>query len=79
MSNLGLLKSISKKGSSPNNSAYKVFFGQLNNEILYNQDWTEISVKDFIEIFNTYLKWYNKIQIKISLRSMSPLEYKRSL
>lgn len=70
---------MSKKGCSLDNSACEGFFGRIKNEMFYNQDWTGISVNEFIKILNTYLKWYNEKRIKISLRNMSPLEYRRSL
>ena len=79
MADAGLPRSMSKKGCSLDNSACEGFFGRIKNEMFYNQDWTGISVNEFIKILNTYLKWYNEKRIKISLRNMSPLEYRRSL
>lgn len=79
MENAGLQRSMSKKGCSPDNSACEGLFGRLKNEMFYNRSWTGVSIKQFIEILNNYLIWYNEERIKVSLGNMSPLEYRRSL
>lgn len=79
MENAGLQRSMSKKGCSPDNSACEGFFGRLKNEMFYNRNWSGVSIRQFIEILNNYLIWYNATRIKISLGNMSPLEYRRSL
>ena len=79
MEKAGLERSMSKKGCSPDNSACEGLFGRLKNEMFYNRDWTGVSIQEFIDILNEYLAWYNEKRIKISLRNMSPLEYRRSL
>ena len=70
---------MSKKGCFPDNSACEGLFGRLKNEMLYNRDWTGVSIQEFIDILNEYLVSYNEKRIKISLRNMSPLEYRMSL
>lgn len=75
----GLERSMSKKGCSPDNSACEGLFGRLKNEMFYNQDWTNVSIPEFIDILNEYLIWYNEKRIKISLGNMSPREYRQSL
>jgi transposase InsO family protein len=47
--------------------------------MFYNRGWTKVNVQKFIDILNKYLTWYNEKRIKISLRNMSPLEYRRDL
>ncbi|OPX41837.1 integrase core domain protein [Ruminiclostridium hungatei] len=79
MDNAGLQRSMSKKGCSPDNSACEGLFGRLKNEMFYNRSWVGVSVKQFIDIVNNYLIWYNEERIKLSLRNMSPIEYRRSL
>lgn len=79
MDNNGLIRSMSKKGCSPDNSACEGVFGRLKNEMFYNTDWTDVSISDFINILNRYLNWYNESRIKKSLGYMSPMEYRRSL
>lgn len=74
-----LTRSMSKKGCSPDNSACEGFFGRLKNEMFYGRPWDGISVKQFIDMLDDYLHWYNEERIKLSLGGMSPLEYRQSL
>lgn len=75
----GLVRSMSKKGCSPDNSACEGFFGRLKNEMFYGHSWKDISVESFIEAVNMYIRWYNETRIKESLGWMSPMQYRRSL
>jgi transposase InsO family protein/transposase-like protein len=79
MENADLERSMSKKGCSPDNSACEGLFGRLKNEMFYNQDWTDVSILEFIDILNNYLIWYNEKRIKVSLGNMSPKEYRQNL
>lgn len=72
----GLIRSMSKKGYSPDNSACEGFFGRIKNEMYYNRDWSKTSIKEFILILDKYLHWYNEKRIKISLGGLSPVEYR---
>ena len=74
-----LTRSMSKKGCSPDNSACEGFFGRLKNEMFYGYSWTGISIDQFIEQLDKYIKWYAKKRIKLSLGGMSPLDYRMSL
>ena len=74
-----LLRSMSKKGCSPDNSACEGFFGRLKNEMFYGYSWTNVSIEQFTEELNNYIKWYAEKRIKLSLGGMSPLDYRRSL
>lgn len=79
MESNGLIRSMSPKGSSPDNSACEGVFGRLKNEMFYNTDWTGVNISEFIDILNNYLYWYNEKRIKKSLGYLSPMEYRRSL
>jgi len=70
---------MSKKGSSPDNSACEGFFGRLKNEMFYGKTWIGVSIEHFIEQLNNYIEWYNEKRIKISLGGMSPVEYRCSI
>ena len=74
-----LIRSMSKKGCSPDNSACEGFFGRVKNEMFYGRSWVETSIDDFINTLDTYLKWSNETRIKMSLGAMSPVEYRKSL
>lgn len=75
----GLIRSMSKKGCSPDNSACEGFFGRLKNEMFYCRSWHETSIDEFIQEVNQYITWYNEKRIKMSLGGMSPLNYRKSL
>ena len=79
MEQSGLIRSMSKKGCSPDNSACEGFFGRLKNEMFYLQDWSNTTIEQFIEKLDTYIHWYNEKRIKLSLGGMSPLQYRQSL
>ena len=74
-----LIRSMSKKGCSPDNAACEGFHGRLKNEFFYNRNWSDISLDPFIEQLSEYIRWYGEERIKIGLGGMSPLEYRRSL
>lgn len=79
MDNAGLVRSMSKKGCSPDNSACEGFFGRLKNEMFYSRSWFGVSIEEFCALLDDYIYWYNEKRIKMSLGGRSPLEYRRSL
>ena len=74
-----LIRSMSKKGCSPDNSACEGFFGRLKNEMFYKRDWKDVTIDGFIKIVNDYIEWYNTKRIKQSLGYKSPMEYRKEL
>ncbi len=46
-----LTRSTSKKGCSPDNSAFEGFFGRLKNEMFYGYSWADFTIVQFIEQF----------------------------
>ena len=79
MDEAGLIRSMSKKGCSPDNSACEGFFGRVKNEMFYGRDWKGVSLDAFIGLLDSYLHWYNEKRIKMSLGGMSPVEYRQYL
>ena len=79
MNNAGLTRSMSKKGCSPDNSACEGFFGRLKNEMFYGKSWIGVSIDEFIEELDRYIRWYNEKRIKQSLGFLSPLEYRNKM
>jgi transposase InsO family protein len=77
--NAKLTRSMSRKGCSPDNAACEGFFGRLKNEMFYPRDWQSITTEQFIKAVHDYIVWYNEKRIKISLGSLSPIEYRESL
>jgi transposase InsO family protein len=74
-----LIRSMSRKGCSPDNAACEGFFGRLKTELFYPRNWQDVSIDQFIATVGTYIRWYNEKRIKISLGSLSPIEYRASL
>jgi len=74
-----LIRSMSRKACCPDNAACEGFFGRLTNELFYSQNWQSTTIEQFIQTLNSYIRWYNEKRIKISLGSVSPVEYRRSL
>lgn len=79
MEEAGLVRSMSQKGCSPDNSACEGFFGRLKNEMYYGRSWFGVTVDQFVESLNAYIHWYNEKRIKSSLGGMSPIEYRKSI
>ena len=74
-----LIRSMSRKGCSPDNAACEGFFGRLKTELFYPRKWPATTIEQFIQLLDSYIRWYNEKRIKISLGSLSPLEYRESL
>lgn len=75
----GLVRSMSKKGCSPDNSAMEGFFGRLKNEFFYYRDWSGITLDEFISLLDDYMRYYRDQRIKESLGWKSPKQYRKSL
>jgi transposase InsO family protein/transposase-like protein len=74
-----LIRSMSRKGCSPDNAACEGFFGRLKTELFYPRNWQATTIELFIQVVDAYIRWYVERRIKISLGSLSPLEYRESL
>lgn len=75
----GVVRSMSKKGCSPDNAAMEGFFGRLKNEFFYDRDWRGVSLKGFMSQLDRYMRYYRDERIKESLGWMSPMQYRKSL
>lgn len=75
----GLIRSMSAKGCSPDNSAMEGFFGRLKNELFYGRGWSGVGLSEFIEMLDAYLRYYDEARPKEQLGWMSPMQYRRSL
>ena len=74
-----LVRSMSKKGCSPDNSAMEGFFGRLKNEFFHHRDWSGVTIPEFCRMLDAYLRYYNERRPKEKLGWMSPMQYRRSL
>ena len=71
----GILRSMSKKGCSPDNAACEGFFGRMKNEMYYGRTWQ--NTQELKEAIATYIEFYNNHRIKISLDGLSITEYRK--
>ncbi len=75
----GLVRSMSRKGCTPDNAACEGFFGRLKNEMYYCRNWANASVEQFMRELDAYIRWYNEQRIKLSLGALSTIEYRRHM
>ncbi len=66
-----LIRSMSRKGCSPDNAACEGFFGRLKTELFYPRNWQSTTIEQFIEAVDAYIRWYNEKRIKVSWLSPS--------
>lgn len=62
-----LIRSMSRKGCTPDNAACEGFFGRLKTEFFYPRDWRGTTLEQFMEKVDSYICWYNEKRIKVSL------------
>lgn len=74
--NAGIIRSMSKKGCSPDNSACEGFFGRMKNEMYYHKIWHDVD--ELNHAVNSYITFYNERRIKASLGGIS-IQAHRSL
>jgi putative transposase len=74
-----LVRSMSRKGCSPDNAACEGFFGRLKIEMFFQRDWLSTTINEFVAALDAYIRWYNEARIKISLGGLSPAKHRRSL
>ena len=75
----GLIRSMSKKGCSPDNAACEGFFGTVKTEMFYTRSWNDVCVDEFIAELDAYIRWSNEERIKLSLGGLSPFQYRQCL
>ena len=75
----GLVRSMSRKGCSPDNARCEGFFGRLKIEFFYGCDWAGATIEEFMGMLDAYLRWYRDVRIKSDLDYRSPMQYRRDL
>lgn len=75
----GLVRSMSRKGRSPDDARCEGFFGRLKIEFFHGCDWTGVTIEEFMDMLDAYLRWYGDVRIKGDLDYRSPMQYRRDL
>ena len=60
-------------------SALEGFFGRLKIEFFHGCDWAGVTIEEFMEMLDAYLRWYRDVRIKSDLDYRSPMQYRRDL
>lgn len=71
----GVIQSMSRKGNCYDNAVIENFFGLLKSELLYLQKFE--SMDHFHKELVSYIEYYNNDRIKLKLRGLSPVEYRK--
>ncbi|MBO7152846.1 MAG: transposase, partial [Lentisphaeria bacterium] len=69
-----ITQSMSRKGNCLDNSAMENFFGRLKTEMFLGENF--VSVEDFIKKLEEYICYFNNERISLTLKGMSPVEYR---
>ena len=75
----GLVRSMSRKGCSPDNARAEGFFGRLKVEFFHGRDWQGVSLGEFEAMLDSYIVWYRDERLKSDLGYRSPMQYRRDL
>ena len=75
----GPVRSMSRKGCSPDDARCEGFFGRLKIEFFHGCDWTGVTLEEFMDVLDAYLRWYRGVRIKGDLDYRSPMQYRRDL
>ena len=60
----GIVRSMSRKGRSPDNAAAEGFFGNLKNEMFHGRDWRGVTQEQFIAILDWWMRRYSTDRLK---------------
>ena len=75
----GLVRSMSRKGASPDNARAEGFFGLLKSEFFYSRDWKGTGAPDFMAELNRWLHWFRSGRASEALGWRTPDENRRML
>ena len=75
----GPVRSMSRKGCSPDDARCEGFFGRLEIEFFHGCDWAGVALEEFMGMLDAYLRWYRDVRIKGDLDYRSPMQYRRDL
>ncbi len=56
-----------------------VFFGRLKIEFFHGCDWAGVTIEEFMDMLDAYLRWHRDVRTKGDLDYRSPMQYRRDL
>jgi hypothetical protein len=51
------------------NAACEGFFGRLKTELFYPRNWQDVSIDQFIQTVDAYIRWYNEKRVLSGARN----------
>ena len=70
-----VVQSMSRKGNCLDNSVAENFFAIMKTELVYYRQFK--TTKEFIQALHKYIDYYNNKRIKLRLKGLSPVQYRR--
>ena len=61
----GIVRSMSRKGRSPDNAACEGFFGRLKNEFFHGRDWRGVGAEEFMGRLDSWMRFYSEGRLKL--------------
>lgn len=61
----GIVRSMSRKGRSPDNAAAEGFFGRLKNEFFHGRDWSGVGAEEFMVRLDAWLRFYSEERLRL--------------
>ena len=55
------------------------YFGRLKVEFFHGCDWSGVTIEQFMDMLDAYLRWYRDVRIKSDLGYKSPMAYRMEL
>ena len=75
----GLVRSMSRKGCSPDNARCEGFFGRLKIEFFYGCDWSGVTIDELVRMLDAYLRWHGDAGTRSDPGHGSPTRHGRDL
>ena len=77
LKNHGISQSMSRKGNSLDDGLMEGFFGILKREMFYGFEKQFKNLNEMEDAIRDYIEYYNHKRIKIKLKGLTPLEYRK--
>ena len=55
------------------------YFGRLKVEFFHGCDWSGVTIEQFMDMLDAYLRWYRDARVKSDLGHEGPMAYRMEL